>query len=76
VCVVSALERRPTPEDVYKLNNTTVSECAAFIVLCIDGGGLGVGQELAWATALRLPILLPHPADQPPSRQAIGAPRM
>ena len=60
------------PEDIYAINSTTVSGCAAVIILCIDGGGLGVGQEFAWATALRLPILLVHPKDQPPSRQAAG----
>lgn len=62
------------PEEIYKLNSTTVSGCAAVIILSIDGGGLGVGQEFAWATALRLPILLVHPKDQPASRQAAGTP--
>lgn len=51
-----------------------MGDCAAVIILCIDGGGFGVGQEFAWATALRLPILLLHPVDQPPSRQALGTP--
>ncbi len=49
-----------SPEDVYRLNRTKVSDCAAVIILCLDGGGLGVGQEFAWAAALRLPILLVH----------------
>jgi hypothetical protein len=66
-------DRKPDA-DVYKLNSGTVNACAAVIVLCIDGGGLGVGQEFAWATALRLPILLLHPAAHPPSRQALGTP--
>jgi hypothetical protein len=61
-------------EDVYKLNSAQVGRCAAVIILCIDGGGLGVGQEFAWAIALRLPILLLHPDDKPPSRQALGSP--
>jgi hypothetical protein len=61
-------------EDVYKLNSATVGRCAAVIVLCIDGGGLGVGQEFAWALALRVPILLLFPDDKPPSRQALGSP--
>lgn len=66
-------DNRPL-EDVYAFNSTTVSGCAAVIILSIDGGGLGVGQEFAWAAALRLPILLLHPTDQPPSRQAAGTP--
>jgi hypothetical protein len=61
-------------EDVYKLNSATVGRCAAVIVLCIDGGGLGVGQEFAWALTLRVPILLLFPDDKPPSRQALGSP--
>lgn len=67
------IDSRP-PEDVYKLNSTTLGGCSAVIILCIDGGGLGVGQEFAWATSLRLPILLLHPVDQRPSRQALGTP--
>jgi hypothetical protein len=66
-------DRRP-PEKIYEVNSTTVSGSAAVIILSIDGGGLGVGQEFAWATALRLPILVVHPVDQPPSRQTIGTP--
>lgn len=62
------------PDASYAVNSTTVSGCAAVVILSIDGGGLGVGQEFAWAAALRLPILLLHPTDQPPSRQAIGTP--
>lgn len=63
-----------SPDAVYKLNSTTVGSCSAVIILNVDGGGLGVGQEFAWASALRMPILLLHPADQPPSRQAVGTP--
>ncbi|MGH9157989.1 MAG: hypothetical protein ACRD1K_19620 [Acidimicrobiales bacterium] len=66
-------DNRPAQE-VYNLNGTMVGGRAAVIILCTDGGGLGVGQEFAWATALRLPILILHPADQPPSRQAVGTP--
>lgn len=66
-------DNRPDLE-IYKLNSRTVHECAAVVILCIDGGGLGVGQEFAWATALRLPVLLLHPADTAPSRQALGTP--
>lgn len=66
-------DARP-PEEIYNFNSTTVSGCAAVIILSIDGGGLGVGQEFAWAAALRLPILLVHPRDQLPSRQAVGTP--
>ena len=61
-------------EDIYDLNSSTVGECSAVIILCIDGGGLGVGQEFAWAIALRLPILILHPHDLPISRQAEGTP--
>lgn len=63
-----------SPEAIYALNSATVNACAAMIIVSIDGGGLGVGQEFAWAVALRLPILLLYPADRPPSRQALGTP--
>jgi hypothetical protein len=63
-----------SPKSIYALNSATVNACAAMIILSIDGGGLGVGQEFAWAVALRLPILLLYPADRPPSRQALGTP--
>lgn len=63
------------PEDIYAFNSTTtVSGWAAVIILSIDGGSRGVGQEFAWAAALRLPILLVHPKGQSPSRQAAGTP--
>src|ERR1700683_2169677 len=61
-------------EDVYRLNRMKVGSCAALIILCVDGGGLGGGQEFAWVTPLRMPILLLHPKDEAPSRQAIGTP--
>lgn len=66
-------DQRPDA-DVHRKNCETVAECAAVIVLCVDGGGLGVGQEFAWAISLRLPILLLHPTKQPISRQASGTP--
>ncbi|MEM9036383.1 MAG: hypothetical protein AAGD18_17420 [Actinomycetota bacterium] len=66
-------DRRPENQ-VHDANATTVQRCAALIVLAIDGGGLGVGQELTWAAALRLPVLLLHPAETTPSRQALGTP--
>jgi hypothetical protein len=65
---------RRDPDQIYALNSATVASCAAMIILSIDGGGLGVGQEFAWAAGLRLPVLLLHPNDQTPSRQAIGTP--
>lgn len=34
-------------QDVYRFNSSTVESCAAVIILCVDGGGLGVGQEFA-----------------------------
>jgi hypothetical protein len=62
------------PEEIYEFNSATVEDCSAVIILCIDGGGLGVGQEFAWAVALRLPILILHHRDLPLSRQAQGTP--
>ncbi len=63
-----------TPRRIYQMNSQKVADSAALILLVTNGGGLGVGQELAWATALRLPILLLHPHDEAPSRQALGTP--
>ena len=63
-----------TPQGIYALYSAKVAECAALIVLATNGGGLGVGQELAWATSLRLPILVLHHTDEPPSRQVVGTP--
>ena len=44
------------------------------IVLALSGGSTGVGQELAWAFALRLPVLYLYPQDGGVSRQIKGTP--
>lgn len=66
-------DARP-PEDIYKLNSRQVRDCAGMIVLSIAGGSTGIGQELAWAVALRLPVLYLHHRDEPVSRQVLGTP--
>ena len=63
-----------SPEDIYELNSQKVRECAAMIVLALSGGSTGVGQELAWAFALRLPVLYLYPQDGRVSRQIKGTP--
>jgi hypothetical protein len=63
-----------SPQDVYKLNSQKVRDCAGMIVLALDGGSTGVGEELAWAFALRLPVLYLYPQDGEVSRQIEGTP--
>src|SRR5215510_419656 len=47
-----------TPEEVYELNSGKIElEADAMIVIAEKGGSSGIGQELAWACALSLPIL-------------------
>lgn len=62
------------PEEIYRLNSRRVRDCAGMIVLSIGGGSSGIGQELAWAVALRLPVLYLHHKDEPASRQILGTP--
>ena len=63
-----------SPEDVYDLNSGKVRDCAGMIVLALRGGSTGVGQELAWALQLRLPVLYLYPSDGHLSRQIEGSP--
>lgn len=62
------------PEAIYTLNSRKVRDCAGMIVLSVGGGSTGMGQELAWAVALRLPVLYVHPGDEAASRQILGTP--
>lgn len=63
-----------SPEDVYDLNSGKVRDCAGMIVLALGGGSTGVGQELAWAFQLRLPVLYLYPSYGHVSRQIEGSP--
>ncbi len=63
-----------SPADIYRLNSQKVRECAGMIVLAASGGSAGVGQELAWAFALRLPVLYLYSQDGRVSRQIEGTP--
>ena len=62
------------PDAIYTMNSHKVRESSGMIVLSIGGGSTGIGQELAWAVALRLPVLYLHPKDEPASRQVLGTP--
>ena len=62
------------PGAIYTMNSHKVRESSGMIVLSIAGGSTGIGQELAWAVALRLPVLYLHPKDEPASRQVLGTP--
>jgi hypothetical protein len=60
-------------EDVYRLNTDKVwLEADAMIVIAEKGGSVGIGQELAWACALQLPVLILHNEDTFISRQPRG----
>jgi hypothetical protein len=62
-------------EEIYEQNARIVREEAdALIVLGYGGGSLGAGQEFAWASAVRLPILYLQNKGQPMSRQIAGTP--
>lgn len=63
-----------TPGQIYQLNSQRVRDCAGLIVLSIHGGSTGIGQELAWAFALRLPVLFLHQVNELASRQIVGTP--
>jgi hypothetical protein len=76
-CLESSPWKAPDipPEQIFDDNIRIVSEDAdALIVLGAFGGSLGAGQELAWASAVRLPVLLLHKKDQKVSRQVRGTP--
>lgn len=63
-----------TPEEIYELNSGMVwLEADAMVVIADRGGSLGIGQELAWACSLQLPILILHREGTSISRQAGGA---
>jgi hypothetical protein len=63
------------PQEIYAQNARIVREEAdALIVLGFGGGSLGAGQEFAWASGLRLPILYLRNKGQPMSRQISGTP--
>jgi hypothetical protein len=65
---------RPS-EEIYEQNARIVrAQADALIVLGYGGGSLGAGQEFAWASAVRLPILYLRNKDQPMSRQIAGTP--
>lgn len=60
---------------VYETNFTKVTqEADGLIVIGRWGGSFGAGQELAWATHLRLPILFLRWAEEILSRQVEGTP--
>ena len=67
-------EDNMTPQEVYALNSTTVYEAAALVVVGYRGGSLGAGQEFAWATGARIPILYLRCQGEPVSRQLQGTP--
>jgi hypothetical protein len=60
-------------EDVYRLNTDKVwLEADAMIIIAERGGSVGIGQELAWACALQLPVLIVHWDQIYMSRQPRG----
>lgn len=64
-----------SPEEIYEQNARIVREQAdALIVLGYGGGSLGAGQEFAWASSVRLPILYMRNKGQRISRQIAGTP--
>lgn len=76
-CLESSPWKAPdtSPEQIFDDNNRIVCEEAdALIILGAFGGSLGAGQELAWASSVRLPALLLHKKDQKVSRQVRGTP--
>jgi hypothetical protein len=64
-----------TPEQIYELNFSKITnEADGLIVIGRWGGSFGAGQELAWATGLRLPILYLRREGETLSRQIEGTP--
>lgn len=60
-------------DDIYCLNVGLVhDDCDGMVVIARAGGSLGSGQELAWAAALGIPILVVHRAEERLSRQVEG----
>jgi hypothetical protein len=68
------VESRRSAEAVYHLNASRVLRAAALVVIGYRGGSLGAGQEFAWASHLRVPVLYLRPAGMPLSRQIEGTP--
>ncbi len=63
------------PDEIYSMNSKKVREEAdALVVIGYQGGSLGAGQEFAWATSLRMPILFLKLSEQKMSRQIEGTP--
>jgi hypothetical protein len=63
-----------TPEEIYELNTSKIwLEADAVVVIADHGGSLGIGQELAWACSLQLPIVILHREGTTISRQPSGA---
>jgi hypothetical protein len=61
-------------EDIYDLNFGTVIESDGLIAVGHQGGSFGGGQEVTWATSLRMPIFYVHYANDKVSRQVYGTP--
>jgi len=63
-----------TAEEIYRLNTAEMwSNTDGLIVIGYHGASLGAGQELAFATALAMPVLYVHPVEHVVSRQLAGA---
>lgn len=61
-------------DDVYDLNFGTVIESDGLIAVGHQGGSFGGGQEMGWATNLRMPVFYVHYANDKISRQVLGTP--
>ena len=59
------IESRRSAEEIYHLNASRVLRAAALVVIGYRGGSLGSGQEFAWASLLRVPVLYLRPAGMP-----------
>ena len=64
------------PDDhIYKTNTLQIlTEADALVILAIDGGSAGTGQELELAARRGLPVLQVSPDGDPISRQVKGNP--
>jgi hypothetical protein len=61
-------------EDIYDLNFATVIDSDGLVAIGHQGGSFGGGQELGWATSLRMPIFYVHHVNDKISRQVYGTP--
>ena len=58
---------------IYELNSKLLwTDVDALILICLSGGSLGAGMELAWAGSLMIPALVLVPEGDPVSRQVSG----